>query len=414
MRLPSVSAVLKHLCAAAATLALLVGAGMLSPARAGDNTDCPPIGTLPDYLPVGPAEHHEFQSYDFEHKTDDGGSDRVTVAGKYCGQQYNLKEGAEQMSAVEMVDNFLDTFDQLGAKVVYQDDSDATAVLTGDDGRETWIEAYGDGGYFRVFTVVKQPVTLTLTKPSGKDYRLLGHMPNYQISNADHSKFDRYTFSIRDGDDMKAVKVDGATYNLEYAPKDGAQEAAPIELLANYKNAFEKMGAQTLFSDDTSIVARYDDKGQAIWMMYNDNGGDIDIHVVEEKAFHPSMKPPKADAMKSALDKKGVVSLYINFDFDKATLRPDAAPIVAQVEALLKGDPELKLDIEGNTDNVGGHDYNVTLSQKRAETVVATLEKDGIAEDRLKATGNGPDKPIADNGDSRGRAKNRRVDLVKM
>ena len=47
-------------------------------------------------------------------------------------------------------------------------------------------------------------------------------------------------------------------------------------------------------------------------------------------------------------------------------------------------------------------------------TVVATLEKDGIADDRLKATGNGPDKPIADNGDSRGRAKNRRVDLVKM
>jgi OOP family OmpA-OmpF porin len=56
----------------------------------------------------------------------------------------------------------------------------------------------------------------------------------------------------------------------------------------------------------------------------------------------------------------------------------------------------------------------VTLSQKRAETVVATLEKDGIAADRLKATGNGPDKPIADNGDSRGRARNRRVDLVKM
>src|SRR3546814_21041846 len=100
---------------------------------------------------------------------EDGGSERVTVARKYCGHQYKRKEGADEMSAVEMVDNFLDTYDQLGAKVVYQDDSDATAVLTGDDGKETWIEAYGDGSYFRVFTVVKQPVTLTLTEPSGKD-----------------------------------------------------------------------------------------------------------------------------------------------------------------------------------------------------------------------------------------------------
>ncbi|MGH8539211.1 MAG: OmpA family protein, partial [Stenotrophobium sp.] len=101
------------------------------------------------------------------------------------------------------------------------------------------------------------------------------------------------------------------------------------------------------------------------------------------------------------------------FDFDKATLRPDAAPIVAQVVALLKDNPALKLSVEGNTDNVGGHDYNVKLSQQRAAAVVAELVKAGIAADRLKAAGNGPDKPIADNASSRGRAKNRRVELVK-
>ncbi len=412
MRLRKSSTVLKQLCLAA-PLALLAGV-TFTPAAKAANTDCPPMGTLANYLPVGPAEHHEFQGYDFQHKTDDGSSERVKVAGKYCGQEYDLKEGAEQMSAVEMVDNFLDQYDQLGAKVVYQDDSDATAVLTGDDGKETWIETYGDGGYFRVFTVTKQPVTLTLTKPSGKDYRLLGHMPNYELRYSNHSKFDRYTFKVKDGDDTRDVKVDGATHNLEYGPKKGAEEASPAELLANYKAAFDKMGAQTLFSDDTDIVARYDDKGQAIWIMYGDNGGDIDIHVVEEKAFHASMKPPKPDVMKTVLDKKGVISLYINFDFDKASLRPDAAPVIAQVDALLKNNPDLKLDIEGNTDNVGGHDYNVKLSQARAQKVVATLEKDGIAADRLKAEGNGPDKPISENDDSRGRAKNRRVDLVKM
>lgn len=81
--------------------------------------------------------------------------------------------------------------------------------------------------------------------------------------------------------------------------------------------------------------------------------------------------------------------------------------------ALLKGNPDLKLSIVGNTDNVGAHDYNLKLSQARAATVVAELVKDGIAADRLESSGDGPDKPIASNDTGEGRAKNRRVELVK-
>src|SRR3546814_17815774 len=103
----------------------------------------------------------------------------------------------------------------------------------------------------------------------------------------------------------------------------------------------------------------------------------------------------------------------VNFDFNKATLRPDAEPVIAQVVTLLKDNADLKLSIEGHTDNVGGHDYNVQLSQDRAAAVVAALVKAGIAAGRLASTGYGPDKPVADNASSRGRAKNRRVELVK-
>jgi hypothetical protein len=103
MRLWKSPVVLNQLCLTAA-LALLAGAMPPSPARAA-GTDCPPMGTLPNYLAIGPAEHHEFQGYDFEHETDDGGNERVTVAGKYCHQEYHLKEGPEEMSAVEILHN---------------------------------------------------------------------------------------------------------------------------------------------------------------------------------------------------------------------------------------------------------------------------------------------------------------------
>jgi outer membrane protein OmpA-like peptidoglycan-associated protein len=126
-----------------------------------------------------------------------------------------------------------------------------------------------------------------------------------------------------------------------------------------------------------------------------------------------ALEPPTAESLKAELDKTGHVALYINFDFDKATLRPDAKPIIAQVLKLLKDNPDLNLSIDGHTDNVGLHDYNVKLSQRRAATVVDTLVTAGIASDRLSSGGAGPDSPIADNGTELGRAKNRRVELTK-
>ena len=125
------------------------------------------------------------------------------------------------------------------------------------------------------------------------------------------------------------------------------------------------------------------------------------------------IEAPTADSLKSELDKNGRAVLYINFDFNKATIRPDAKPIIAQVVKLLTDDPSLTLVINGHTDNVGQHDYNVKLSQTRAAAVVSALVAARIAPGRLSSGGFGPDQPIADNGTEKGRAKNRRVELVK-
>lgn len=81
------------------------------------------------------------------------------------------------------------------------------------------------------------------------------------------------------------------------------------------------------------------------------------------------------------------------------------------VAKLLNEDPNLKLDVEGHTDDTGKADKNLTLSEKRAQAVHDYLVKRGVSDDRINAAGFGQDRPVADNKTTAGRAKNRRVEL---
>jgi len=81
---------------------------------------------------------------------------------------------------------------------------------------------------------------------------------------------------------------------------------------------------------------------------------------------------------------------------------------------MLSADPALKLSIEGHTDNAGNAGHNKTLSMDRAKSVMQAAVKQGIAAGRLSAQGMGQERPIADNRTEDGRAKNRRVELVKV
>lgn len=145
--------------------------------------------------------------------------------------------------------------------------------------------------------------------------------------------------------------------------------------------------------------------------------GAIPLHgevvVLERQAMTSKLGFLDADAMKQKLDADGRVALYVNFDTDKATLRPDAAPVIDEVAKLLQANPALKLSIDGHTDSTGSAEHNRALSKARAESVRDALLAKGIDAGRLGAQGFGPDKPLADNGSEAGRAKNRRVELVK-
>lgn len=136
--------------------------------------------------------------------------------------------------------------------------------------------------------------------------------------------------------------------------------------------------------------------------------------VLEKEAMTQSLGFLDASAMKSALDADGRVALHINFDTDKSTLRADSRTVVDEIKKLLDANANLKLSIEGHTDNTGSADHNRQLSSARARSVLDTLVGLGIGPSRLSSKGFGPDKPVADNADETGRAKNRRVELVKL
>ena len=87
--------------------------------------------------------------------------------------------------------------------------------------------------------------------------------------------------------------------------------------------------------------------------------------------------------------------------------------LIDEIAKLLQADPALKLSIDGHTDSTGTAERNRVLSKERAEAVRGALLAKGIAAERLSAQGFGPDKPLQDNGSESGRAKNRRVELVK-
>jgi outer membrane protein OmpA-like peptidoglycan-associated protein len=140
------------------------------------------------------------------------------------------------------------------------------------------------------------------------------------------------------------------------------------------------------------------------------------LDVVEAKPMEAKMVTVDAGTMAKDIAATGRVALYgLYFDTDKAELKPESAPALAEIGKLLKAQPGLKVYIVGHTDNVGVFDYNMSLSQRRAKSVVDQLiQSYGISPDRLKPAGAGQIAPVAANDDEAGRSKNRRVEIVKQ
>lgn len=158
--------------------------------------------------------------------------------------------------------------------------------------------------------------------------------------------------------------------------------------------------------------------GSGTWRTEPDVAGTRSIHleVLEEADFEPTLKIVTAEEITKGITEKGKIALYgIYFDFDSDVLQSESAPALEAIASTLKKNSSLKIFVVGHTDNQGAYDYNLDLSKRRAQSVVAALTANhGIAADRLVAAGVGPVAPVASNRTEEGQALNRRVELVEL
>jgi len=102
----------------------------------------------------------------------------------------------------------------------------------------------------------------------------------------------------------------------------------------------------------------------------------------------------------------------INFEFNKATLTPESLPILANTAEILLTNPDINVEIEGNTDNIGSKHYNMELSIRRADVVKDYLISKGVAAGRITTKGMGKDNPVVSNKTAEDRMLNRRVVFI--
>lgn len=246
-----------------------------------------------------------------------------------------------------------------------------------------------------------------------KDHPLFTRMKNYYISMCE-TKYDQALIMLEEEPDSpKNLKPEGDKTALSYQFDEAAGTAASyLQIRRNYQNAAKLLKAKILVDRDRYTAMQIDNKGSRIYVgleLFND-GRTVSLTILEQKAMEQEIT---ANTMLEALQKDGFMALYINFDTNAAIIKPESQGIIDQIIELMKSQPELKLSIEGHTDSQGLPASNKTLSLNRAKAVIKAVTEGGIKATSLSAEGWGQEKPIADNRTEEGRAKNRRVEIVK-
>jgi outer membrane protein OmpA-like peptidoglycan-associated protein len=247
-----------------------------------------------------------------------------------------------------------------------------------------------------------------------KDPALFNRMPGYRIQRCEDKDFDAHSFRDAKGNE---VSVEGHVFEIRYSIQEGAKEASRLQLFRNYQNAVTRIGGTLLSSDDEgNAYLKVVKDGKEIWVHVSAYiTSEWMLTVVEKQAMNQDIVA-NAEAFASDLKSTGHTAVYgIYFDTGSSLIKPGSDAALGEIARLLKGDLTLKLHVVGHTDNVGTMDANLKLSQARAEAVVqALVAKHAIAATRLRAAGVGPLAPVASNDAEEGRAKNRRVELVKQ
>ncbi len=240
------------------------------------------------------------------------------------------------------------------------------------------------------------------------------------------------------------TKAEGEFTSINYQAPAGR---SMLEVHRNYEMALEKKGFKKVYGERNFGTYRYFDyikvsgmpdehyKGVAgqfdtgIYTAYQKGenyvaiitGQDYDgvthtaVDILIAEKMETGMVEVNADVIKDKLNAEGKIAIYgVTFDTGKATIKPASAATIQEIADFLKQNPSVNLYVVGHTDDTGSLSTNMSLSEARANAVKSTLtSKHGISASRLTAQGVGPVSPVSTNMTEAGKAKNRRVELVK-
>jgi len=240
-----------------------------------------------------------------------------------------------------------------------------------------------------------------------------------QERSSNREDFSTYQFRLKVGNSSKNVEKGGQFWNLRYVIQDAGgnidRSTSVTEIIENYRAATREKGGEIHNKGSNSLVFSIPRKdGGTSWAKLVGSAGRYVLYIIDEKPLDPVLSFG-VDELKKALDVHGRVSVYgINFAVDKAVLELGAEDMIKEFVKLMQLYPELKIEIQGHTDNTGSAQHNLQLSNKRAEAVKQYMLLFGVDPSRTISKGYGMTQPIEDNSTEKGRAKNRRVELVKI
>ncbi|MFH1824499.1 MAG: DUF4892 domain-containing protein [Candidatus Firestonebacteria bacterium] len=248
----------------------------------------------------------------------------------------------------------------------------------------------------------------------------------------------------------KYMRLEGKITRITYAV---SQKRSTLEIYRNYEQALKKVGFEFLFSgsgeqiasigilwvsavyntvEDYDLIGYIDiqrhlsaklsrQEGDVYISLYVSSSAQysypvVRLDVIELKSMEDNLVAVNAEFMASRLKESSHISIYgICFDSGKTEVKPESETTIKEIVKLLNNNSKLNLYVVGHTDNVGTFDFNMSLSKGRADAVVNVLTtKYNISKERLIPVGIGPVSPVTTNKTEKGKAKNRRVELVEQ
>ncbi len=262
---------------------------------------------------------------------------------------------------------------------------------------------------FIITVLLLSAIKFSLLGQQNYKHPLLKSLPNFEVVFTE-TKFDEIEVPVSE---VELITLSGTKTLVGYQFNHRTSVRPNGEqILKMYSDMFTQLGGSSVHIAPNFGTYKVPKDGNEYWVIvetYKD-GEQYNMALLNREKTGSD----DADRILAEINAKGQISLYISFASGQAALPSDSGPIIAEIAKLMGKAAELRLRIEGHTDNVGVAANNKKLSEERAISVMQALVKKGVSPSRLEAIGYGQEKPIADNSTDKGRYENRRVELVKI